>query len=85
MEAQKSGENWQIKKPIDTKADSSEISTFVSSIKFARASSFAEPPVDAKTAGLDPPAIKITLHDGKAKADRVLLIEYEGGGSAISE
>src|SRR5213075_2812128 len=32
------------------------------------------PPVDAKTAGLDMPAMTITLHDGKAKTDRVLLI-----------
>ncbi len=74
LEAQKSAENWQVKKPIDTKADGSELSTFVSSIRFARANSFPDPPVDAKTAGLDPPAIKITLHDSKAKTDRVLLI-----------
>jgi len=36
--------------------------------------SFPEPPVDAKTAGLDAPSVKITLHDSKAKADRTLLI-----------
>src|SRR5262245_2814441 len=74
LEAQKSGDDWQLKKPIDAKADTSEISTFTSSIRFARVNSFPEPPVDAKTAGLDPPAIKITLHDNKAKADRSLLI-----------
>lgn len=74
LEAQKSGDNWQLKKPIGAKADSSEISTFVSSIRFTRANGFPDPPVDAKTAGLDPPVIKITLHDGKAKTDRVLLL-----------
>jgi uncharacterized protein DUF4340 len=74
LEAQKSGDDWQLKKPIDTKADSNEISTFSSSIRFARVNSFPDPPVDAKTAGLDAPAIKITLHDNKAKADRTLLI-----------
>ena len=74
LEAQKSGENWQLKKPVDTKADSSEISSFVSSIRFGRAQSFPDSPVDAKTAGLDAPALKVTLHDGKAKTDRVLLI-----------
>src|SRR5438094_6900479 len=78
FEMQKSGDNWTIKKPIDTKADNGEASSFISSIRFARASSFPDKPVDAKTAGLDPPAIRITLHDGKAKADRVLLI----GGTA---
>jgi hypothetical protein len=74
IELQKSGENWQVKKPIDTKADTGEVTTFLSSIRFARASSFPDPPVDAKTAGLEPPAIRITLHDAKAKTDRVLLI-----------
>jgi len=74
LEVQKAGDDWQLKKPIDTKADASEISTFTSAIKFARANSFPEPPVDAKTAGLDTPAMKITLHDSKAKADRTLLI-----------
>jgi hypothetical protein len=74
LEVQKAGDDWQLKKPIETKADASEISTFTSAIKFARASTFPEPPVDAKTAGLDTPAMKITLHDGKAKADRTLLI-----------
>ena len=74
LEAQKSGENWQLKKPIDAKADNGDLSTFISTVRFARANSFPDPPVDAKTAGLDQPAIKITLHDGKAKTDRVLLI-----------
>src|SRR2546422_669146 len=45
-----------------------------SSFQFARAASLPDPPVDAKTAGLDPPAMRITAHDGKAKADRTLLI-----------
>src|SRR5438105_14178821 len=77
LEAQKSGDSWQLKKPasiVDTKADTGEISSLTSSIRFARAQSFPDPPVDAKTAGLDSPPIKITLHDGKAKTDRVLLI-----------
>jgi len=74
LEVQKSGDDWQLKKPIEAKADASEISTFTSSIRFARVNSFPEPPVDAKTAGLDSPAVKITLHDNKAKADRTLLI-----------
>ncbi|HYR88746.1 MAG TPA: DUF4340 domain-containing protein [Terriglobia bacterium] len=74
LEVQKSGENWLLKKPVDTPADSGEISSFLSSVQFARASSFPETPVDPKTAGIDPPAIRITAHDGKAKADRILLI-----------
>jgi hypothetical protein len=74
LEAQKAGDGWQLKKPIDAKADGGEFTTFTSAIRFARAQSFPDPPVDAKTAGLDSPAIKITMHDSKAKTDRVLLI-----------
>jgi hypothetical protein len=74
FEAAKSGDDWQIRKPINTKADNTELTTFISSIRFARASSFAEPPVDTRTAGLAPPAIRITLHDSKLNSDRTLLI-----------
>lgn len=79
LEAQKAGDNWDLKKPIATKADGGDISTFISSIKFARAATFPDPPITAKDAGLEPPAIKITLHDGKAKTDRVLLIGKMSG------
>ncbi len=71
---QKSGTDWLFKKPVDAKADSGEITTFLSSIRFARASGFAEASVDSKAAGLDPPSFKITLHDAKANANRELLI-----------
>jgi hypothetical protein len=74
LEFQKSGENWLLKKPLEAPADNTEINALISSIRFARASSFAEPSVNAKTAVLDPPAIRIVLHDAKANADRTLLI-----------
>ena len=77
LEAQKSGDNWQLKKPVDAKADNGEISSFTSSIRFARAQSFADASIDEKAAGLNAPSFKITLHDGKAKVDRVLLIGKE--------
>jgi len=74
LQFQKTGNDWVIKKPVETKADSGEITTFLSSIKFARATGFADANVDAKAAGLEPPAIKVTLHDKKANANRELLI-----------
>jgi hypothetical protein len=70
----KTGSDWSIKQPAAAKADSGEITTFLSSIRFARAGGFAEPAVDAKAAGLEPPAYRVTLHDGKANANRELLI-----------
>lgn len=74
LELQKSGEDWLVKKPLEVPGDSTEIVSLVSSMRFARASSFAEPAVTAKAAGLDPPVMRITLHDAKAQADRALLI-----------
>lgn len=74
FDAQKAGEDWELKKPIAAKADAAEISTFVSSIKFARVNSFPEPPVDGTAAGLDKPSLTVTLHDAKAKTDRTLLV-----------
>jgi len=73
LEIQKSGTDWQIKKPLETRADGGEVSAFLSSIQFSRASAFADEAVDAKASGLDSPAVKITLHDQKANAERILL------------
>jgi hypothetical protein len=73
LDLTKSGDHWQIKKPLDAAADDSEVTSFLSSMKFARASSFPNG-IDAKKVGLEPPAIRISLHDKKANADRVLLI-----------
>jgi uncharacterized protein DUF4340 len=73
LDVEKSGEHWQIKKPMDTPAEDTEITSLLSSMKFARASSFPEG-IDAKAAGLEPPAIQISLHDKKANKDRALLI-----------
>jgi hypothetical protein len=73
LEIQKSGESWQIKKPIDAAAEDTEVTSLVSSMRFARASSFPNG-IDAKKVGLEPPAMRISLHDKKANADRVLLI-----------
>ena len=74
LDLQKSGMDWAIKKPVETNGDSSEATMFLSSVKFAKAADFADPSIDAKAAGLEPPAMRITLHDAKAKADRTLLI-----------
>ncbi len=74
LELQKSGEDWLVKKPLDVPGDPTEIVSLVSSMRFAQVSSFAEPAITARTAGLDPPVMRITLHDAKAQADRVLLI-----------
>ena len=72
LEFHKSGMDWVVKKPLELKADGEEISGFLSAIQSARATGFADAGVTPASAGLAPPATKITLHDTKASADRVL-------------
>lgn len=72
--AEKSADAWQIKTPIDTPGDKTEWDGLLTAVRFARASSFPEPEVSLKDAGLEPAAIEITLHDAKAGTDRRLLI-----------
>jgi hypothetical protein len=74
LEFQKSGTDWLVKKPMDLKGDSEEISGFLSTIQSARASEFADSGLTLISAGLAPVTTKITLHDGRANADRVLSL-----------
>ena len=73
IEIQKSGMDWLVSKPQETRADNGEVSAFLSSIQFSRTSAFAEESLDAKASGLDAPSVRITLHDKKSNTDKVLL------------
>jgi hypothetical protein len=73
IEIQKSGSDWQLKKPVDARADAGEVLGLLSSIQFSRASAFADEKIDLKAAGLDSPAVRVTLHDQKAGKDLTLL------------
>jgi hypothetical protein len=73
LELQKSGSDWLIKKPVEGRADASEITSFLSAIQFSRTSAFADEKIDAKASGIEMPSAKIALHDQKASLDRVLL------------
>ena len=73
IELQKSGADWLLKKPVEAMADSSEVSSFISSIQFARATEFADAGMDARKAGLEPPDTRITIHD-QGGQDHVLLL-----------
>lgn len=72
IEMEKAGMDWLIKKPVDTAADPGEVLSLLSSIQFSRAAAFADEGVDVKASGIENPGAKITLHDQKAGADRVL-------------
>ena len=72
IELQKSGMDWLLTK--DIKADTGEVSGFLSALQSARAMNFAADGTSPASEGLTPPESRITLHDAKANADRVLSI-----------
>ena len=74
MEFQKSGMDWLVKKPLELKADTEEISGFLSAIQSARATGFADSGLTLMSAGLSPVTTKITLHDAKANSDKMLSL-----------
>ncbi len=70
-------EEWSLEAPIQTNADQGEVSTFLGSIDFARATGFGDADTDAAATGLDAPALRILLHDQANDQDHVLLIGAE--------
>jgi len=73
IEIQKSGSDWSIKKPLETRADNAEVLSVLSAIQFSRASAFADEKIDDKAAGLDAPVARVILHDQKAGQDKTLV------------
>lgn len=77
---QKTEGEWTIEAPLVAAADQSEVSTFLGSIAFARATGFADSEVEN---GLDSPQFRIALHDPAEDIDHVLLVggqpEEDGG------
>jgi hypothetical protein len=78
IELEKAGEDWMLRKPVEARADNNEVSSFVSSIQFARATGFAEPAVEVKQAGLEPAVIRVTLRDTAGKDHTVVFGKSSG-------
>ena len=74
LRVRRADEEWSIEAPIQTAADQGEVSTFLGSIDFARATGFADAETNTVTTGLDYPAIRIVLHDQANDQDHVLRI-----------
>ena len=67
-------EDWSIVTPIEWPADLTEVSTFLGTVGFARATGFAGEDLTDADLGLDMPRLRIVLHDKVSDGDRVLLI-----------
>ncbi len=69
------GSQWQMEKPLETKADKNEIDRFLSRLKNAKAKEFVdEEPKSLRKYGLHKPRMEVTLWVGEDKARKLLRI-----------
>ncbi len=74
------GSQWQMEKPLETKADKNEIDRLLSRLKNAKAKEFVdEEPKSLKKYGLHKPRMEVTLWVGEAKAKKMLRIGDKEG------
>ena len=68
------GEQWALETPITAPAMLAEVSTFLGTVGFARATDFAGEELTDEQTGLDSPRLSVVLHDGVTDLEHVLLI-----------
>lgn len=72
---EKSGDNWTVKKPFQSRGDRSEIDSILSDLEFAKVEDYLQPPVqELKTYGLNSPDIRVDLFLGDNRAKKTLLV-----------
>ncbi|MBI3796835.1 MAG: DUF4340 domain-containing protein [Deltaproteobacteria bacterium] len=79
----KADSGWNIEKPLEVKADDTEVLTFLSALRNIKAQDFIEQPTqDLKDLGLAPPQLTVSLVLGGDNAQKTVLI---GGEKSSSE
>jgi len=72
---EKSGEDWLVKEPFQSRGDRGEINSILSDLEFAKVEEFVQPPTsDLKNYGLKAPEIKVDLLLGENRARKTLLV-----------
>jgi hypothetical protein len=72
---EKSGDDWQVKKPFESRGDNSEINSVVSDLELAKAEEFVDTPdKNLRTYGLATPEVRVDLFLGENRARKTLLI-----------
>jgi hypothetical protein len=72
---EKSGDNWLVKKPFQSRGDRSEIDSIISDLELAKVEEFLSPPLqDLKSYGLNAPEIRVDLYLGENRAKKTLFI-----------
>src|SRR5262249_27446457 len=83
---EKKGDDWQLLRPTESKADKPQVTALLSNLKYLRAKTVPSEKLDLKEAakyGLDKPAAAITLTLGGANArTRVLFSSVKAAGGS---
>jgi hypothetical protein len=74
----KNDTGWMLDKPVSSKADETQVQTFLSSVRGMRAQDFIEQPLlELQEFGLDPPQLTVSLTLGTDNAQKTILIGGE--------
>jgi len=71
---EKASDDWQIKKPFESRADNTEVNSIVGDLEFAKVEEFVDSPAELKTYGLASPTERVDLFLGDNRARKTLLI-----------
>lgn len=72
---EKSGDDWSVKTPFQSRGDRTEINSIVSDLDFAKVEEFIDSPEsNLKTYGLDKPEVRVDLLLGDSRARKTLLV-----------
>jgi hypothetical protein len=71
---EKATDDWNVKKPFESRADNTEVNSIVGDLEFAKVEEFVESPAELKTYGLASPAVRVDLFLGDNRARKTLLI-----------
>src|SRR5262245_48252187 len=71
---EKASDDWQIKKPFESRADNTEVNSIVGDLEFAKVEEFVDSPAELKTYGLTSPAVRVDLFLGDNRARKTLLV-----------
>ena len=78
---EKKENDWSIQKPIQAKADRSEVNAILSDLEFARLEEFMERGTPLRRYGLKAPRARVDLYLGDNQARKTLLIGQKTGES----
>ena len=71
---EKAADDWNVKKPFESRADNTEVNSIVGDLEFAKVEEFVDSPAELKTYGLASPAVRVDLFLGDNRARKTLLI-----------